>query len=250
MAVKNSKDTIVDMKTGVMKVNGGTGVDIVTVKAQGLTFKTNGSIKGEEEYIDPDTNITSTVKVKSYCVPAEDVVSMWLANEQGTDARLVILEDSDDDTDSDISGIKHVTSGDASWKKDHIVMGGMTFTPSEECTNVGAVRRRKLLEVNNIDGGIDMPSFDSITIHRALKQRVNVLSGRRLAMAPAPASAIVENEYAIQATQPPLNAATEPPIAATQVPKKELPAAATQPPLNAAMQPPLNAAMPAAATQP
>jgi hypothetical protein len=181
MAVKNSKDTIVDMKTGVMKVNGGTGVDIVTVKAQGLTFKTNGSIEGEEEYIDPDTNITSSVKVKSYCVPAEDVVSMWLANEQGTDARLVILEDFDDaGTNTEISSVKHVTSGDASWKKDHIVMGGMTFTPSEECADFE--RRRMLLQENNdIDVNIDMQSpFDSISIHRALKQHVDFLSGRDL----------------------------------------------------------------------
>jgi hypothetical protein len=183
MAVKNSKDTIVDMKTGVMKVNDGNNNE-VTVKAHGALFQTNGSIEEEEEYIDPDTNITSTLKVKSYCVSAEDVVSMWLANEQGTDARLVILEDfddagtdEDDDTDTEISSIKRVTSGDASWKKNHIVMGGVVFTPSEECTNADVHRRRLLLKGNVID---DMPSFDSISIHRALKQRVDFLSGRDL----------------------------------------------------------------------
>jgi hypothetical protein len=42
MAIKNGKDTIIDMKTGVMKVNDGTGEEdiVVTVKAQGTTFKT------------------------------------------------------------------------------------------------------------------------------------------------------------------------------------------------------------------
>jgi hypothetical protein len=181
MAVKNSKDTIVDMKTGVMKVNDGNNNE-VTVKAHGTLFQTNGSFEEEEEYIDPDTNITSSVKVKSYCVSAEDVVSMWLANEQGTDARLVVLEDFDDagtneDDDTEISSIKRVTSGDASWKKNHIIMGGMVFTPSEECTNAEVHRRRFLLKGNGID---DMPSFDSISIHRALKQRVDFFSGRDL----------------------------------------------------------------------
>jgi hypothetical protein len=61
MAVKNSKDTIVDMKTGVMKVNDGNNNE-VTVKAHGALFQTNGSIEEEEEYIDPDTNITSNYK--------------------------------------------------------------------------------------------------------------------------------------------------------------------------------------------
>ena len=83
MAVKNSKDTIVDMKTGVMKVNDGAGgVDIVTVKAQGTTFKTVASIEVEEDIFDSETNETSTGTYTSYCVSGEDVASMWLANQE------------------------------------------------------------------------------------------------------------------------------------------------------------------------
>jgi hypothetical protein len=156
MAVKNSKDTIVDMKTGVMKVNDGTGVDIVTVKAQGTTFQTTGSV------------------VVGHCVSSEDIASMWLANEKGTDARLVISEEVG--IDGTVSSIEPVTTGRASWNEDQIVMGGMTFIPNEECTNNN---RRKLLESNDIENN-DMSSFDSISIHRALKQRVDFLSGRNL----------------------------------------------------------------------
>jgi len=151
MAVKNSKDTIVDMKTGVMKVNDGTGVDIVTVKAQGTTFQTTGRV------------------VVGHCVSSEDIASMWLANEKGTDARLVISEEVGND--GTVSSIEPVTTGRATWNQDQIVMGGITFIPNEECTNNN---RRKLQENN------DMSSFDSISIHRALKQRVDFLSGRHL----------------------------------------------------------------------
>jgi hypothetical protein len=169
MAVKNSKDTIVDMKSGVMKVNGGTdGIDIVTVKAQGTTFQTAGSVMMSEE----TTTDGATFKklVDGRCVSSEDIASMWLANEKGTDARLVIADDTDD-----VSSIEPVTTGRASWNQDHIVMGEMTFIPNEECTNNN---RRKLLESNDIET-TDTPSFDSISMHRALKQRVDFLSGRR-----------------------------------------------------------------------
>jgi hypothetical protein len=166
MAVKNSKDTIVDMETGVMKVNDGTGVDIVTVKAQGTTFQTTGSVMMNEE-ITTDGQ-TFTKLMFGHCVSSEDIANMWLANEKGTDARLVILEEDN----IDVSSIEPVTTGIASWNQDHIVMGGRTFTPSEECSN--GTNRRTLLENN------DMPSFDSISVHRALKKRVGFLSGRHL----------------------------------------------------------------------
>jgi hypothetical protein len=181
MAVKNSKDTVVDMKTGVMKVNGSNGgVDIVTVKAQGTTFQTTGSVAMNEETTTDGK--TYTKLVVGHCVSSEDMASMWLANEKGTDARLVILEgdnnDGTDEADIDtISSIEPVTTGRASWNQDHIVMGGMTFIPSAECTNGN--NRRELLE-GNVIGNNDMPSFDSISIHRALKQRVDFLGGRRL----------------------------------------------------------------------
>jgi hypothetical protein len=166
MAVKNSKDTIVDMETGVMKVNDGTGVDIVTVRAQGTTFETTGSVMMNEE-ITTDGQ-TFTKLMFGHCVSSEDIANMWLANEKGTDARLVILEEDN----IDVSSIEPVTTGIASWNQDHIVMGGRTFTPSEECSN--GTNRRTLLENN------DMPSFDSISVHRALKKRVGFLSGRHL----------------------------------------------------------------------
>jgi predicted ribosome-associated RNA-binding protein Tma20 len=165
MAVKNSKDTIVDMKTGVMKVKDGNGgVDVVTVKAQGTKFQTTGSVMINEE----TTSDLGTFKnqLVGHCISSDDIASMWLANEQGTDARLVVL---------DQGSIEPVTNGRASWNADHIVMGGMTFSPSEECTN----SNRKLLESNDINNN-DTPSFDSISIHRALKERVGFLSGRHL----------------------------------------------------------------------
>ncbi|OEU14985.1 hypothetical protein FRACYDRAFT_241107 [Fragilariopsis cylindrus CCMP1102] len=178
MAVKNSKDTIVDMKSGVMKVNGGTdGIDIVTVKAQGTTFQTDGSVMMNEETTTDGATFTKLVVGR--CVSSEDIASMWLANEKGTDARLVIAEEvydnSTGNTDTEISSIEPVTTGRASWNQDHIVMGDMTFIPNEECTNNS---RRKLLECNDIET-TDTPSFDSISMHRALKQRVDFLSGRR-----------------------------------------------------------------------
>ena len=203
MAVKNGKDTIVGMKTGVMKVNDGAvgGEDVVvTVKAQGTTFKTTASFEKEEDIIDSETKETSTVTVTSFCVSGEDVVRMWLANEQGTDARLVMLkevdddgtnEDDDTDTQTEIGHIQPITSGPALWKKDGIVMGGMIFTPNEECDDTVRRKRRMLLQENN---GIehdenknknkndDMQSFDPMLIHRALKQRVDFLTGRQLSM--------------------------------------------------------------------
>ena len=168
IAVKNSKDTIVDTQTGLMKVkNGSDGADVVTVKAQGSTFQTTG---GSTVMNDG----TTTNLVVAHCVSAEDVASMWLANERGSDARLII----DSDTDTDMSSIEPVTTGSASWNDDHIVMGGMIFVPNEECTNDD--RRRNLSEGNGIDNN-DTPSlFDSSSIHRELKHRVNFLSGRRL----------------------------------------------------------------------
>ncbi|OEU07785.1 hypothetical protein FRACYDRAFT_250811 [Fragilariopsis cylindrus CCMP1102] len=170
MAIKNSKDTIVDMKTGVMKVNddGAGGMDIVTVKAQGTTYKTVASFEVEKDIVDPKTNETSTGKVTSYCVSGKDVASMWVANGKGSDA----------------SRIQPVTIGPATWKKDRIVMGGMIFTANEECSN--AVRRKKrrrmLLQENNhdIEDDNNMQSlFDPILIHRALKQRVDFLTTSR-----------------------------------------------------------------------
>jgi hypothetical protein len=115
MAVKNSKDTIVDMKTGAMKVNDGNNNE-VTVKSRGATFQTSGRIAMNEETTttDPSTGeITTEMKlVTRHCVSGEDLLQMWSANEQGTDARLLILyEGSDDgtnDTDTEISTIKHV----------------------------------------------------------------------------------------------------------------------------------------------
>ena len=166
IAVKNSKDTVVDTQTGLMKVKDGSdGADVVTVKAQGSTFQTTG---GSTVMNDG----TTTNLVVAHCVSAEDVASMWLANEQGSDARLII------DSDTDMSSIEPVTTGSASWNDDHIVMGGMIFVPNEECTNDD--RRRNLSEGNGIDNN-DTPSlFDSSSIHRELKHRVNFLSGRRL----------------------------------------------------------------------
>jgi len=167
IAIKNSKDTIVDTRTGLMTVkNGSDGTDVVTVKAQGSTFQTTG---GSTVMNDG----TTTNLVVAHCVSAEDVASMWLANEQGSDARLII----DSDSDTDMSSIEPVSTGSASWNEDHVVMGGMIFTPNEECTNDD--RRRKLLEGNGIDNN-DTPTFDSTSIHRELKHRVNYLSGRRL----------------------------------------------------------------------
>jgi hypothetical protein len=95
MAIKNGKDTIVDMKTGVMKVNDGAGEEdiVVTVKAQGTTFKTIASIEEEVDFIDSETKVTSTVTDTSYCASGEDVARMWLANEQGTDARFVMFKE-------------------------------------------------------------------------------------------------------------------------------------------------------------
>ena len=180
MAVKNSKDTVVDMKTGIMKVNGSNGGnDIVTVKAQGTTFQTTGSVAmNEETTIDGKT---FTKLVVGHCVSVEDIASMWLANEEGSDARLVIAEVNNDgtgdtDTDTGISSIEPVTTGRASWNQDHIVMGGMTFIPNEECANGN--RRRKLLESNVIENN-DMLPFDFVSIHRSLKQRVDFLGGRQ-----------------------------------------------------------------------
>jgi hypothetical protein len=175
MAIKNSKDTVVDMKTGVMKVNDGAGGEaVVTVQAQGTTFQTTGnSVEMNEETLttDPTTGetTTDTQVVIGHCVSVEDIANMWLANEQGIDARLIILDNNVND-DTVISSIEPVTTGRASWMNDHIVMGGMTFTPNEECTDFE--HRRRMLN-------IDMQSpFDSISIHRALKQRVDFLSGR------------------------------------------------------------------------
>jgi hypothetical protein len=65
MAIKNSKDTVVDMKTGVMKVNDSNGgVDIVTVKAQGTTFQTNGSVAMHEETRTNGDTFTKLNKIK------------------------------------------------------------------------------------------------------------------------------------------------------------------------------------------
>jgi hypothetical protein len=156
MAIKNSKDTIVDMKTGVMKVNDGAGggMDIVTVKAQGTTFKTIASFEVDEDIVDLEMNQESTGTVTSYCVSGEDVASMWVANEEGSDARLVMVnddgiinedDDHDDDNDTEISRIQPVTIGPATWKKDRIVMGGMIFTANEECSNAVRRKRRRML---------------------------------------------------------------------------------------------------------
>ena len=168
VAVRNSKDTIVDMETGVMKVKDGSD-EIVTVQAQGTTFQTTGSVMMNEETTTDGETFTKIMA--GNCVASDDIASMWLANEKGTDARLVITDDTDN-----VSSIEPVTTGRASWNKDHIVMGGMTFIPNEECTSSN---RRKLLESKDIEDN-DMPSFDSISIHRALKERVGFLSGRRL----------------------------------------------------------------------
>ena len=191
IAIKNSKDTIVDMKTGVMKVNDGAGggMDIVTVKAQGTTFKTIASFEVEEDIVDSEMNQESTgTTVTSYCVSGEDVASMWVANEEGSDARLVLVNDDgiinedDDEDDTEISRIQPVTIGPATWKKDRIVMGGMIFTANEECSNaVRRKRRRMLLQENNHDIEEDnrQSLFDPILIHRALKQRVDFLTTGR-----------------------------------------------------------------------
>ena len=168
VAVRNSKDTIVDMETGVMKVKDGSD-EIVTVQAQGTTFQTTGSVMMNEETTTDGETFTKIMA--GNCVASDDIASMWLANEKGTDARLVITDDTDN-----VSSIEPVTTGRASWNKDHIVMGGMTFIPNEECTSSN---RRKLLESKNIEDN-DMPSFDSLSIHRALKERVDFLGGRRL----------------------------------------------------------------------
>jgi hypothetical protein len=182
MAIKNGKDTVVDTRTGLMKVkNGSDGVDVVTVKAQGTTFQTTGSVMTKEETTTDGETFTKLVV--GHCVSSEDIASMWLANEQGTDARLVFSDEVNDngtgdtDTDTGTSSIEPVTTGRASWNQDHIVMGGMTFIPNEDCTDVNG--RRKLLESNGIENA-DTPSFDSVAVHRALKKRVDFLSGRRL----------------------------------------------------------------------
>jgi hypothetical protein len=169
MAIKNNKDTIIDKKTGVMKVNDGTTVgNDVTIKAQGTTIQTTGSFDMNEETTttDPSTGETTTITnlLTRHCVSSEDVARMWLANEQGTDARLVILDEinddgqdtntddtnTDTDTDTEISSIEAVTIGRASWKKTHIIMGGMAFMPNEECTDVARRKRRQLLSNDKI----------------------------------------------------------------------------------------------------
>ena len=83
-----------------------------------------------------------------------------------------------------ISSIEPVTSGRSSWKNTHIMMGGMTFMPNEECTDVVRRKRRQLLSSNDStnDNMNDMPTFDSISIHRALKQHVDFLRGRSLGL--------------------------------------------------------------------
>jgi hypothetical protein len=168
MAIKNSKETIVDKKTGVMKVNdGGTGGNYVSIKAQGTTFQTTGTIEMKEETTTtaPSSGETTTVTnlVTRHGISSEDVAKMWSANEQGTDVRLVILDeinedgqdttDTDTDTNTEISSIEPVTIGRASWKKTHIIMGGMTFIPNEGCTDVARrksrKRRRHQLLLNN-----------------------------------------------------------------------------------------------------
>ena len=168
VAVRNSKDTIVDMETGVMKVKDGSD-EIVTVQAQGTTFQTTGSVMMNEETTTDGETFTKIMV--GNCVASDDIASMWLANEKGTDARLVITDDTDN-----VSSIEPVTTGRASWNKDHIVMGGMTFIPNEECANGN--RRRKLLESNVIENN-DMLPFDFVSIHRSLKQRVDFLGGRQ-----------------------------------------------------------------------
>jgi hypothetical protein len=79
------------------------------------------------------------------------------------------------------------TSGDATWKKTNVVMGGMSFFPSDECADVVLRRRRlKLLlegNNNNLDGGNDIPAVDNISIHRKTARTkqpnhpVNLLEG-------------------------------------------------------------------------
>ena len=88
MAVKNSKDTIVDMETGVMKVKDGTGDAIVTVQAQGTTFQTTGSVMISEE-----TTTDGETFTKIMVGNCDDIASMWSADEKGTDAPLVITDD-------------------------------------------------------------------------------------------------------------------------------------------------------------
>jgi hypothetical protein len=120
---------------------------------------------------------------------------MWLVNQQGTDTRLVMFKDVDDDvtneeddnnTDTEISRIQPITSGPASWKKDGIVMGGMIFTADKECDNAVHRKPRMLLQENNNNieqnknEKDDMQSFNPILINRALKQRVDFLTGRHL----------------------------------------------------------------------
>ena len=107
MAIKNSKDTVVDVQTGELRVANDVGREVVTVKARGTTFETFWSNENHEEevVIDPATGEINDDDDASLCVMGLDVMNMWLANAAGTDARLVLHHDdregSDEDNDVD-----------------------------------------------------------------------------------------------------------------------------------------------------
>ena len=61
MAIKN-KDTFVDMKNGVIKVNNGAGSTNVAVKVHGATFQTAGSVEMNEETTTTDPSTRETTK--------------------------------------------------------------------------------------------------------------------------------------------------------------------------------------------
>jgi len=178
MAIKNNKDTTVDLQTGALKVKGGGAgeqAQDVTVKAHGTTFQTSGTVFIEEKTIDGGTVNNGTAdmikEVSHYCVSGEDVANMWLANEDGIDARLVINnvdeEDDDNDDDAGIISVEPVTAGKASWKKTYVVMGGISFIPNEACTV--AIRNGRKLSTTADD---ELEPFHAVSAHRALKKSI------------------------------------------------------------------------------
>lgn len=140
LVIKNNKDTVLDLETGALKVKGSGSTNDntidVSIKAHGELFESLGSVVGEDG-------------ITYYCFGPEHIAGMWRANEYGTDARL-LMHSNDDDNEIDASSVVRMSNGGASWNDTHIEMGDMEFSPNDACTAAyGDLGGRKLSASDN-----------------------------------------------------------------------------------------------------
>ena len=128
LAVKASKDTTVDTKTGLMLVKNSEVPVTVKSEAQGV------SIVGEE-YVSISANGTATVQ---YCASMGDVAKMYSSNAKGSSTRLLLNTSWEDDFMSEINDEFALTvlspqvSSAAYHNETHVTVGDIVFDMSPE----------------------------------------------------------------------------------------------------------------------